>query len=259
MWNRAGIKANAKESLKRFYWPAFLVCIIVGIFTGGGRVSGGYSGFSNGFNRNSSSAESIGGIDYSFLHNPAIIGVTISILLVIAIVVVIAIVIQLLVGNPLIVGKNRYFMCNRDEKTGIGAIGFAFESNFKNVVKTMFFVELFTTLWTLLFIIPGIIKSYEYAMIPYILSENPEMDSARVFELSKEMMMGQKWNYFVLQLSFIGWFLLGVLLCCIGGVFVQPYYEATLAEFYGWAREKMISTGFSNRYELKGFGEGTEL
>lgn len=254
MWNRAGLKANAKENLKRFYWPAFLVCIIVGIFNGGGSsVSGSINGFNSGNNRTSISS---GYTDFSSFLNPMILGIAASVILVLAI---IAIAVSLLVGNPLLVGKNRFFMCNRDEKTGIGAIGYAFSTNFWNVVKIMFLMNLFIFLWSLLLIIPGIIKSYEYAMVPYILAENPDIDSVRAFELSKEMMAGQKWNYFVLIISFIGWFLLGLLACCIGGVFVQPYYEATLAEFYGWAREKMLASGFSNSFELKGFGEVTQL
>jgi uncharacterized membrane protein len=256
MWNRAGLKANAKENLKRFYWPAFLVCIIVGVFNGGGGgASGSFSSFNNSSYGEGSSSFTNG--DFSSILDPMIIGIVASVFILIF---AIAIAVSLLVGNPLLVGKNRFFMCNRDEKTGIGAIGYAFSSgSFWNVVKIMFLQGLFAFLWTLLFIIPGIIKSYEYAMIPYILAENPEIESRRAFEISKEMMMGQKWNYFILKISFIGWFLLGLLACCVGGVFVNPYYEATLSEFYGWAREKMLTTGFSNSYELKGFGEGSEV
>lgn len=252
MWNREGLKANAKENLKRYYWSAFLVCLIVGIFNGGGGVSGG-------FNRLQSLREGnydYNSFDFSYFVTPEftwIVGVA-AIAIIIA--VIIATAVSLFVGNPLLVGKDRYFMCNRDAKVGIGEIGFAYSSgSFLNVVKTMFLKDLFIFLWSLLLIVPGIIKSYEYAMIPYILAENPSIDSKRAFELSKEMMYGEKWNYFVLQLSFIGWYLLGLLACCIGGIFVTPYYEATLAEFYGWAREKMFATGVSSNYELRGFGE----
>lgn len=258
MWNRAGLKANAKENLKRYYWPAFLVCIIVGIFNGGGgSTSGGYnglqSGIDSGSNYNNYSYDSIA--DNLFQPDMLwVFGIAASVIIVILI---IAFAVSLLVGNPLLVGKNRYFMSNRDVKTGIGAIGFAYSSgHFWNVVKIMFLMNLYITLWSLLLIIPGIIKTYEYAMVPYILAENPGIDSRRAFELSKEMMAGQKWNYFVLELSFIGWYLLGFLACCIGIIFVNPYYEATLAEFYGWARDKMLATGVSNQYELIGFGEG---
>ena len=256
MWNRAGLKANAKENLKRYYWPAFLVCIISGIFNGGGGSYGGFNSMQTRFNSDSHSFQSFRD---DFLLQPDmlwVLGIVASIGIV---VILIGFAVSLLVGNPLLVGKNRYFMCSRDTKTGIGEIGFAYSSgNFWNVVKTMFLKDLFIFLWTLLFIIPGIIKSFEYAMIPYILAENPGIDSKRAFELSKEMMRGEKWNYFVLQLSFIGWILLGLLACCIGGVFVTPYFEATMAEFYGWAREKILAIGYSNQYELRGFGEGEE-
>ncbi len=65
--------------------------------------------------------------------------------------------------------------------------------------------DLYTVLWTLCLIIPGIVKSYEYKMIPYILAENPRILRKRAFEISKNMMDGEKWNAFVIDLSFIGW------------------------------------------------------
>ncbi|MBA4688752.1 MAG: DUF975 family protein [Candidatus Galacturonibacter soehngenii] len=256
MWNRAGLKANAKENLKRYYWPAFLVCIISGIFNGGG---GSYGGYNNIQTRYDSQYSSFQSFKENLLRPDMLwlIGIVASVGL---IVILISIAVSLLVGNPLLVGKNRYFMCSRDVKTGVGEIGFAFSCGyFWNIVKIMFLMNLYIFLWSLLLVIPGIIKSYEYAMVPYILAENPGIDSKRAFELSKEMMMGEKWNYFVLGLSFIGWYLLGFLACCIGVVFVSPYYEATMAEFYGWAREKMIAVGYSNHIELKGFGEGVEF
>lgn len=260
MWNRAGLKENAKENLRRFYWPAFLVCIISGIFNGGGSQIAGYRRLVVNFNKNDqhiynsvfSKKILINEYHYSSLF---LVGGIILFILLMAI--VIAIAVSIFVGSPLLVGKNRYFMCNRDFSTGVGEIGYSFSSgHYWNVVKIMFLMNLYVFLWSLLLFIPGIIKAYEYAMIPYILAENPEIDSFRAFELSKEMMMGQKWNYFILQLSFIGWFLLGFILCGLGGLFVQPYYEATFAEFYGWARESMLAAGNSNNYELRGFGEG---
>jgi uncharacterized membrane protein len=257
MWNRAGLKANAKENLRRYYWPAFLVCIISGIFSGGGR---GFSFNYNDINRYKNRFDRGSSFD-GFSIDPGVFfmvaGIAASVFLIIMI---IALVVGILVGAPLIVGKNRYFMSNRDVNTGVGAIGYAFNSGYYwNVVKIMFLMSIYILLWTLLLIIPGIIKTYEYAMVPYILAENPEIDSARAFELSKEMMMGQKWDYFVLGLSFIGWYFVGLILCGVGMLFVNPYYEATLAEFYGWARERILASGFSNSYELKGFGEGAEF
>lgn len=109
----------------------------------------------------------------------------------------------------------------------------------------MFLRGLFTGLWSLLFVIPGIIKHYEYLMIPYILAENPGMDRQEVFAISKRMMMGQKWNVFVLDLSFIGWRLLeGITLGIVGVFYVEPYYQATMAELYAYNRNMAYQQGY---------------
>ena len=102
-----------------------------------------------------------------------------------------------------------------------------------NIVLTLFLRNLYTVLWTFLFIVPGIIKSYEYRMIPYILAENPDMDRREAFQLSKDMMQGEKWNAFVLDLSFIGWQILsGITLGIVGIFWTNPYVYATNAELY---------------------------
>ena len=72
-------------------------------------------------------------------------------------------------------------------------------------------------------------------------------------ELSKEMMEGEKWNYFVLQLSFFGWLLLCAFTLGIGGFFLEPYMQATYAEFYAAMRSKALATGMSTTDELGGF------
>ena len=88
-------------------------------------------------------------------------------------------------------------------------------------------------LWGLLFVIPGIVKSYEYRMVPYILAENPNLQMSEVFALSREMTMNQKMNIFVLDLSFIGWSLLSVCTCGLLAIFyVNPYVQATNAELF---------------------------
>lgn len=78
-----------------------------------------------------------------------------------------------LVCNPVEVGCRRFYIRNLREKAIVGNIGYAFDVEYKNIVKIMFFRDLYLLLWTLLFVIPGIIKYYEYRMVPYILAENP--------------------------------------------------------------------------------------
>lgn len=91
---------------------------------------------------------------------------------------------------------------------------------------------LFIFLWTLLFIIPGIIAGFSYAMAPYIMAENPNCGARQALAESKEMMRGNKWRLFCLRFSFIGWIILGVLTCGIGLLLVNPYMQVSEAEFY---------------------------
>lgn len=95
-----------------------------------------------------------------------------------------------------------------------------------------FVVSLYTTLWSLLFIIPGIIKTYSYAATPYIIANNPDMKINDAITKSRELMDGHKFELFVLQLSFIGWMLLGILTLGIGLLYVLPYMSITLANFF---------------------------
>lgn len=92
---------------------------------------------------------------------------------------------------------------------------------------------IYTFLWTLLFVFPGIYAAYGYAMTPYILAENPEMSANEAITKSKELMNGNRWRLFCLEISFIGWSLLCVLLTLGIGVFwLKPYMEASFAAFY---------------------------
>ena len=136
------------------------------------------------------------------------------------------------IGNVIVVGKNGYFIKNHDENPELGEIFKGFKGNYLNVVKIMFLMDLKTLLWLLLFIIPGFVKAYEYSMIPYLLAENPNLSASQAFSLSKQMTTGQKMDLFVLDLSFLGWIILGLICCGIGILFVLPYPEATRAEVY---------------------------
>jgi uncharacterized membrane protein len=91
---------------------------------------------------------------------------------------------------------------------------------------------IFVFLWTLLFIIPGIIASYRYSMAFYIMNDNPSIDIMEAIRQSKAMMHGNKGRLFCLHLSFIGWGLLSVLSCGIGFLWLGPYINAAVAAFY---------------------------
>ncbi len=102
----------------------------------------------------------------------------------------------------------------------------------KKSIVAYFYVFIIVFLGTLLFVIPGIIAAFSYAMVPYILAENPDLAPEKALELSKDMMKGNKSNYLWLLLSFIGWIILCAFTYGIGFIFLAPYIYATNACFY---------------------------
>lgn len=260
MVTRAELKSRAKTCLRHYYWWAFLACLLAGLL-GGGSQSGFQSGinFSSGVG-NRAARESTGTV----LSEPVAAeqtGALLGILAIFGVIIVVAWIIGIawatFVGNPVRVGCSRYFMESREQmkSAGIGRLFYAFEGGkYGNVVKTMFLRNLFISLWTALFVIPGIIKSYQYMLVPYILQDDPQMDYRDALNLSKDMMDGYKWNFFVLSWSFVGWELLGLLCCGVGVIFVTPYMEATYAEFYAERRkEKWVAV--ETRRPDDGFGD----
>lgn len=186
--------------------------------------------FSNGFAEGFQDGASHGPSGTAFAAL-AIFGITFIIIFLILMSAVILL--DVFICNPIEVGCKRFYVRNLNESAQVGNVGFAFDNHYKNITKTMFFRDLYTILWTLLFIIPGIVKSYEYQMIPYLLAENPQMSREQAFAESKRMMSGQKWRAFVLDLSFIGWNILSAITLGILGIFyVQPYMDATHAALY---------------------------
>jgi uncharacterized membrane protein len=91
---------------------------------------------------------------------------------------------------------------------------------------------IFTALWMLLLIIPGIIAVIRYSQAYYILRDHPDIGALEAIRRSKALMVGHKWRYFVLGLSFIGWFILGLIPCGIGVLWVAPYFYTALGHFY---------------------------
>lgn len=103
---------------------------------------------------------------------------------------------------------------------------------FKTLFCARFLVLLYTLLWTLLLIIPGIIASLSYAMTPYLLAEHPELTAGEAIRRSKELMEGNRWRLFCLGFSFIGWAFLCVVTFGLGSLWLTPYAEAAYAAFY---------------------------
>ena len=238
-------------AFKRNYGAAVAVALLMGIISlifGGGNVTERLQ-YSDTVEYSGSASQNV--IE-DFLSSPKgmlFAGIATSIVLVMALV---GMVLQYLVENVLIVGGSRFFVLNQTERPGVGTMLDPFRSgHYGNVVLTMFLRDLYVFLWSLLLVVPGIVKSYEYKMVPYILAENPGMDRKEAFLISKQMMEGQKWEAFVLDLSFIGWALVAGITCGIAGIFwVNPYYQYTCAELYKVLRTKVPGPYFAGDVEM---------
>lgn len=105
-------------------------------------------------------------------------------------------------------------------------------NDFSRICGTLFLQSIYVLLWSLLLLIPGIVKAYSYAMTPYVLNDNSELSYNAAITRSSQLMKGQKLNLFLLHLSFIGWAILSVLSLGIGFLFLSPYMHAAEAHFY---------------------------
>ncbi len=145
----------------------------------------------------------------------------------------VCIVVDIFLINPFEVGGRRFMRKSIEDVAQVKEIAYAFDNSYKNVVKVMFYRDLYTMLWLFVFVIPGIIKIYQYLMVPYILSETPDMEYHEALKKSRDMMKGHKWRAFVLGLSFILWDFLGLLTLGMVTIFyVNPYRNLTFAALY---------------------------
>jgi len=248
MWTNQMLKQNAWNSLKPYYWTAFGVTLITSLLGGNSNFTGGFSGGSGASNTYSDSG--------SDMSSAEAIGVLIGVLIVFVVAMGIALAIYSFLGGVVKCGECKFFCKAR---TGDVNFGYVFDNfqggRYMPTVKVMFQMQLEITLWSLLFIIPGVIKSYEYALVPYLMAENPFLPKERALQISKQTMDGEKMKFFGLGLSFIGWLFLGAMACGLGVMFVTPYMEATYAEFYTCMRAKMLANGITTESELTGYND----
>lgn len=212
-WTNAEVKAAGKAAFKRNYW----MCVLVGFISAAIISVSKSSGFvthpiawkgADSF----SSAVTIAA-SYTGFTGP------------------VRILLSIFVVNFGVHLCERFMLVNQRKTADLNELWTP--DSYLNKVATLFLRDMFTVLWTFLFIIPGVIKAYEYRMVTYILADHPEMSWQEVLNRSKEMMRGNKMKAFLLDLSFIGWILLGILTCGIVYVFyTQPYMMSTGAALY---------------------------
>jgi len=139
----------------------------------------------------------------------------------------------IIVSGPLALGLACFFLAvSRSSDPKLETIFSGFNLSFVSSLLAQILIAIFTFLWSLLFIIPGIIKAISYSMTFYVIADNPEMSATEAVKESRKIMHGNKWRFFCLQFSFIGWILLSVLTCGILMLWIAPYMQAANAEFY---------------------------
>lgn len=271
MWTRKELKQRAKEALKRNYWRvvlvAFLAVILGGGFPAAASAGGGGTAESSKqqvitgvvtddmeisiYENASETADNIsdednddaiaGTIDATeqetnemSIEDAFVVGGLIVVILIVGLCVfALAYALGALLYNPFYTGVCRFMLKSVDDRAEVKEIAYGFDHSYKNVVKTMFHSDLRVLAWSLLFIIPGIYKKYQYRMVAYILAEHPDMDYKEALRMSSDIMNGEKWHTFVLDLSFIPWRILGMITCGIVGLlYVNPYIYLTNAALY---------------------------
>lgn len=264
MWTRAELKERGRHAFRSNFWLCVLVALILTLASS---ANSGNNNQNNSSHRHNYSAsyqmEDEGffsedgsnlitqrGLDYAetavgnmtvsirpihWVYNRIMSGMA-TILLIVVVVSIVLLSVFLL--NPLKIGCYRFFYENLFENAKLGEIGYVFRNGWVNTGLTLLIKDIKIMLWTLLLIVPGIIKTYEYRMIPYLLAEYPDMSREEAFRRSRALMDGQKMNAFILDLSFIGWHFLGAITLGLGEIlWAKPYHESTNAALYAALRD----------------------
>lgn len=253
MWNRRLLKSNARNVIARRGWAILILAALIYEVL---------NGFSVTYNAEYRFADIVVAgifqirlVGSQWMGKVATLGIVGGLLM-------------FFVGLPLQVGYIRYLMESRQGEPPLDTLFSVFRDGYGNILWVQFITGVKIFLWSLLFVVPGIIKAYQYYMVPYLLAENPYMEANRAQQLSRQMMDGEKWATFVLEVSFFGWALLAGL---AGGVLelipflgfisfttvlslpVMVYLNATLAELYAALRAKADAMGIVEPDELNGF------
>ena len=215
--NASELRLKARESLKGNYWYAVMVAFVAAIF-GALMINGG----SYSVNIEERATELFGNLPTIVKTYLIIAASTAGAINFVA----------FILGGVVQLGYAQYLLKQQDREVNSVKDLFSQFDRFSQRFLQTFLRGLYTFLWTLLFIIPGIVKSFAYAMTPFLMAEDPNLTAKEAIKLSQEKMMGHKGELFCLGLSFIGWSLLAALTGGIGNIFLNPYMNAAYAAFY---------------------------
>ena len=236
-FDRVWIKENSRNRLhapdrRNAVLVAFLALLLGGIYSSGGSFDFDVNtgSFEQMLNEESGSAE----IAYFImLLLPTLLFASL-----------IALGIQIFFSNVLAVGTDGWFMCfARGESPSVGTMFGSFKFYGRALSATLL-VNIYTFLWSLLFVIPGIVKGYAYSMTNYILCNNPNLSASQAIYLSQRLTDGHKGDLFILDLSFFGWNLLNAFTFGLLGIFyLNPYYQTARAGAYLSLKQMAIADG----------------
>lgn len=252
MWSRKELKTNAKAALKNYFGKAILAILLTGAIAAAGVtvfyifviILGVFGSSSTG-----TYDDVINMQDGSFSAEVSTNNMTEGAAAIFFVLYIILILFMIFVLVPVSVGLYRFFQKSRGVPTPVTEI-FVPLKKCVHIAGAMLLMGIKVYLWTLLLIVPGIIKAYEYSMMPYVLAENPEISTKRAFQISKSMTNGHKWDLFVLELSFILWELGASCTCGILYLYLMPYMQATYAEAYYKLKAEAVAKGEVTLMEL---------
>lgn len=167
----------------------------------------------------------------------------------------VSIAVAILLTNIVAMGSATWFHRSiKTEGLKMEEMFWTFKEDYGGNVLMMFLISLYTALWSMLFVIPGIVKGYSYSLAIYIKSENPNIPASTAIELSKRMTNGHKMDLFVLDMSFIGWGILSAFtLNILGILYVIPYQYASKAFAYEEIKEEALANQIVSEAELYGY------
>ncbi|WP_026508146.1 DUF975 family protein [Butyrivibrio sp. MC2013] len=224
MWTIKEVKSRGKAAFKANYLNSVIAGILAVLFAGTAVAGGG---------RSASSAASAGESLLSEMTVDQLMIVAAAVVGAMTVAYAISLVLKIFIYNPIKVGCASFFKKNVEnpgQKLDVILEGF---SDYGRVFITLFLKDLFIFFWSLLFVIPGLVKSYSYRMVPYILKDEPELSATEVITRSRQMMNGNKGKAFLFDLSFIGWIILSAItLDIVGILWTTPYMENANAALY---------------------------
>ena len=215
--NASELRLKARESLKGNYWRAvgvgFVAAVFGALITSSGNVNLDFD------------QETVSFLKDLPLFVKIVLGSLVGTVSVFSLV-------HLILGGVVQLGYAQYLLKQQDREINEIKDLFSQFDRFKDGFLQLFLRTLFTALWSLLFVVPGIVKGLGYSMTPFLMAEYPDLTAKEAIRLSQDKMQGHKWELFCLSWSFIGWCILAALTAGIGSIFLEPYINAAYAAFY---------------------------